>query len=299
MSRRARRFGPGLRRGPRGAGARARDPASVARGAAAFETALRLNPRVYKIHYAYARTCWTVGKPVEGRAHHLELAEQLNPDYHGVPAFLAKVYERLGRADEDATRPGSVAWSARSGVCAHDAGRCPGPLPRRDGAGGSGRGPRQAAEWADRACAIAADDPGGARVCSVRACPRRGDRCRARRLWRRRSPWATGISSGSRVSLTSSLSGASRASVRWWRAAHAPRCPLVPPAPFGPPPRSVPLARRRGQERRSGAALTTSGCRLAEPRHRGRTLGRRDRAAVTPSRAVMRAVSKPDAARSG
>ncbi|HSF02580.1 MAG TPA: winged helix-turn-helix domain-containing protein, partial [Solirubrobacterales bacterium] len=44
---------------------------------APFEAALRLNPRVYKIHYTYARTCWTLGN-ASAAAHHLELAEQLN-----------------------------------------------------------------------------------------------------------------------------------------------------------------------------------------------------------------------------
>ena len=68
---------------------------------AAFEASFRLNPRLYKPHYVYGRMCWLAGR-LPTAAHHLERAEPLNPTYPAITALLAKVYERLGRA-EDAT----------------------------------------------------------------------------------------------------------------------------------------------------------------------------------------------------
>jgi adenylate cyclase len=123
---------------------------------AAFEAALRLNPRVYKIHYAYARTCWTSGNATAA-AHHLELAEQLNPDYHGVPALLAKVYDRLGRR-EDATlaRRRCVERAERS--LSLDAANVRALYLGATALAGLGER-RRAVEWIERACVIAPDDP--------------------------------------------------------------------------------------------------------------------------------------------
>jgi adenylate cyclase len=122
----------------------------------AFEAALRLNPRVYKIHYAYARTCWILGN-APAAAHHLELAERLNPDYHGVPALLAKVYDRLGRW-EDATlaRRRCVERAERS--LSLDAANVRALYLGATALAGLGER-RRAAEWIERACVLAPDDP--------------------------------------------------------------------------------------------------------------------------------------------
>jgi adenylate cyclase len=123
---------------------------------AAFETAVRLSPRVYKIHYAYARSCWASGN-VTAALHHLERAEQLNADYYGIPALLAKVYDRLGRA-EDAIRARHRCVEQAERSLARD------PADVRAlylGAGAlAGLGDeRRAAEWIERATTMAPDDP--------------------------------------------------------------------------------------------------------------------------------------------
>lgn len=123
---------------------------------AAFEAALRLNPRIYKIHYAFARTCWTSGNTAAA-AHHLRLAEQLNPDYHGVPALLAKVYDRVGQREEATlARRRCVERAERS---LHlDPSNVRALYLGATALAGLGER-RRATEWIERACAIAPDDP--------------------------------------------------------------------------------------------------------------------------------------------
>jgi adenylate cyclase len=123
---------------------------------AAFETALRLNPRVYKIHYAYARQCWTLGNATAA-AHHLEMAERLNPDYHGVPALLAKIYDHLGRGEEATlARRRCVERAERS--LDLDAGNVRALYLGATALAGLGER-RRAVDWSERACVIAPDDP--------------------------------------------------------------------------------------------------------------------------------------------
>ena len=122
----------------------------------ALETALRLNPRVYKIHYAYARVCWLLGNAAAA-AHHLERAEHLNPDYHGVPAILAKVYDRLGR-NQDATRARQRCVARAEWSLGRNAADVRARYLGATALAGLGED-RRAAEWIEHACDLAADDP--------------------------------------------------------------------------------------------------------------------------------------------
>jgi TolB-like protein/DNA-binding winged helix-turn-helix (wHTH) protein/Tfp pilus assembly protein PilF len=122
---------------------------------AALEAAVRLSPRVYKIHYTCARFRWARGD-VAATLHHLERAEQLNADYYGIPALLAKVHDRLGRPQDAARARQRCVEQAEASLARN-------PADIRAlylGAGalaGLGEASR-AADWIERATTVAPDD---------------------------------------------------------------------------------------------------------------------------------------------
>jgi TolB-like protein/Flp pilus assembly protein TadD len=67
-----------------------------------FETALRLEPRLFEAHYFYARDAFMQGQ-LEKAARHWERAGELCPEDYQSPLLLGQVYEDLGRAEEAAT----------------------------------------------------------------------------------------------------------------------------------------------------------------------------------------------------
>jgi TolB-like protein/Flp pilus assembly protein TadD len=69
-----------------------------------FETAIRLDAKLYEAYYFYARTSFQQGDLLKA-AQLYELACQVNPDDYQAPSLLAPVYKSLGReAEADATR---------------------------------------------------------------------------------------------------------------------------------------------------------------------------------------------------
>jgi serine/threonine protein kinase/Flp pilus assembly protein TadD len=69
-----------------------------------FETAIRLNPKLYEPYYFYARTSFQQGDLAKA-AQLYEMACQANPDDYQAPSLLAPVYKSLGRdAEADASR---------------------------------------------------------------------------------------------------------------------------------------------------------------------------------------------------
>ena len=74
-----------------------------------FETAMRLDPKLYEVPYFYARTCWVQGK-FEKAARLFELAAELRPEDYQSLSLLADVYRALHRpADAMATNERSLA----------------------------------------------------------------------------------------------------------------------------------------------------------------------------------------------
>jgi len=68
-----------------------------------FETAMRLDPKLYEAPYFYARTCWIEGK-LEKAAQLFELAADLRPEDYQSLSLLAVVFNALHRpADALAT----------------------------------------------------------------------------------------------------------------------------------------------------------------------------------------------------
>jgi adenylate cyclase len=67
-----------------------------------FETAIRLDPRLFEAHYFYARNCFAQGLR-EQAAHLFEQAMKVRPEDYQSPALLTSVYLGLGRR-EDAER---------------------------------------------------------------------------------------------------------------------------------------------------------------------------------------------------
>jgi len=69
-----------------------------------FETAIRLDPKLYEAYYFYARTSFQQGDLAKA-AQLYEQACNVNPDDYQAPSLLAPVYKSLGRdAQADATR---------------------------------------------------------------------------------------------------------------------------------------------------------------------------------------------------
>jgi tetratricopeptide (TPR) repeat protein len=64
-----------------------------------FETAIRLNPKLFDGHYFYARDCFARGQ-TEKAIRLYEQAYEVRPDDYQSPLLVAQVYEDLGRADE-------------------------------------------------------------------------------------------------------------------------------------------------------------------------------------------------------
>jgi serine/threonine protein kinase/Flp pilus assembly protein TadD len=64
-----------------------------------FETAMRLDPKLYEAPYFYARACLAQGKPFEA-APLFERAASLRPEDYQAPAFLANAYTAQGRVGE-------------------------------------------------------------------------------------------------------------------------------------------------------------------------------------------------------
>lgn len=64
-----------------------------------FETAIRLDPKLFDARYFYARACFQQGQ-LELAAHLFEQASKVNPDDYQSPSMLAMVYEGQGRMAE-------------------------------------------------------------------------------------------------------------------------------------------------------------------------------------------------------
>ncbi|PYQ09536.1 MAG: hypothetical protein DMH00_12925 [Acidobacteria bacterium] len=67
-----------------------------------FETAIRLDPRLFEAYYFYARNCFVQGQQ-EQAAHLFEQAMKVRPEDYQSPALISTVYLGLGRK-EDAAR---------------------------------------------------------------------------------------------------------------------------------------------------------------------------------------------------
>jgi serine/threonine protein kinase/Flp pilus assembly protein TadD len=61
-----------------------------------FETAVRLNPKLFEAYYFYARALFAQGK-IEHAIEMYEAASRVNPDDYQTPALLANAYTALGR----------------------------------------------------------------------------------------------------------------------------------------------------------------------------------------------------------
>jgi adenylate cyclase len=71
---------------------------------AEFETAIRLDPKLYEPYYFYARTSFQQGDLAKA-AQLYEMACQVNADDYQAPSLLAPIYKSLGReAEADAAR---------------------------------------------------------------------------------------------------------------------------------------------------------------------------------------------------
>src|SRR5206468_1360617 len=66
-----------------------------------FETAIRLDPKLFEAYYFYARNCFAQGLR-EQAAHLFEQAMKVRPEDYQSPALLYGVYNTLGRKDEAA-----------------------------------------------------------------------------------------------------------------------------------------------------------------------------------------------------
>ena len=110
-------------------------------------------------HRADAATRCAAGDPVRTRrGHRARFADRPHPHSgDGVPAFLAKVYERLGRTEEATLARRRCVERAERNLSRNPADVRALYLGATALAGLGER--RQAVEWIDRACAIAPDDP--------------------------------------------------------------------------------------------------------------------------------------------
>lgn len=122
-----------------------------------FETALRLNPQLFEAHYLFARTCFQEGKLEEAARHYQDAARVRPEDYQALllMSTLLKDLKRPAEADA-AHRQGLRVAERHLELNPDDAralylgGGALVQLGERD----------RAREWADRARAIAPDDPG-------------------------------------------------------------------------------------------------------------------------------------------
>jgi len=64
-----------------------------------FETALRLNPRLFEAYYFFARDCFANGR-LEKAARLFERAAEVRPEDYQAALLLPQVYKALGRQDE-------------------------------------------------------------------------------------------------------------------------------------------------------------------------------------------------------
>ena len=64
-----------------------------------FETATRLDPKLFETYYFYARTCFQNGR-LEEAAHLFARAEEVNPDDYQSPNMLGMVYSGMGRKSD-------------------------------------------------------------------------------------------------------------------------------------------------------------------------------------------------------
>jgi TolB-like protein/Tfp pilus assembly protein PilF len=137
--------------------ARAQAHALAGRPAAAadaFETALRLNPRLAKTRYLYARLLSAVEKHGEAAAQ-LAQSERLDPN-DCTPYLLAKVYDRLARPADAAAARRRCVEHARQRL-ADDPGDIRALYLGASALAGLGE-PDAARDWIDRALALDPDD---------------------------------------------------------------------------------------------------------------------------------------------
>lgn len=65
----------------------------------AFETAIRLDPKLFEAHYFYARSCWQQSKLLEA-AQHFEHASEVRPEDFQSICLLGSVYHGLGESEK-------------------------------------------------------------------------------------------------------------------------------------------------------------------------------------------------------
>ncbi len=65
----------------------------------AFETAIRLDPKLFEAHYFYARSCWQQSKLLEA-AQHFEHASEVRPEDFQSICLLSSVYHGLGESEK-------------------------------------------------------------------------------------------------------------------------------------------------------------------------------------------------------
>ena len=65
----------------------------------AFETAIRLDPKLFEAHYFYGRSCWQQSKLQEA-AQHFEQASQVRPEDFQSICLLSSVYLGLGESEK-------------------------------------------------------------------------------------------------------------------------------------------------------------------------------------------------------
>jgi serine/threonine protein kinase/Tfp pilus assembly protein PilF len=80
----------------------------VAEAEIEFQTAIRLDPKLFEAYYFYARACVQRGKP-EDAARLFEQAAKVKPDDYQAPQLLSMVYQGLGRK-EDALAASRRGW---------------------------------------------------------------------------------------------------------------------------------------------------------------------------------------------
>jgi TolB-like protein/Flp pilus assembly protein TadD len=122
-----------------------------------FETAMRLDPKLFEAPYFYARSCWAQGK-FEKAASLFERAAEVRPEDYQALSLLANVYTALHRPDDARSAQERTLAAARRQLETH-------PDDVRAlymGAGALLALGRQdeAARWADRALGIDPSDPG-------------------------------------------------------------------------------------------------------------------------------------------
>jgi non-specific serine/threonine protein kinase len=122
-----------------------------------FETAMRLDPKLYEAPYFYARSCWAQGK-FEKAASLFELAAEIRPEDYQALALLANAYTSLHRpADARRAQERCLAAAGRQLETSPDDVRA-----LYMGAGtlvALGR-PDEATQWIERALGIDPRDPG-------------------------------------------------------------------------------------------------------------------------------------------